>query len=127
VDGTYPALANRGGVDSLGLKRRRGEELHESCRPRPPGLVSSLRDLRIAQLVRLTKEVVRLAGHVGLHPEVGVTAREVLWCQCSSERRYRGGLVDERPKGAATRYIDLRVGKARIGITEADRVIHRQV
>jgi hypothetical protein len=30
VGGTYPALANRGGVDSLGLKRRRGRELHES-------------------------------------------------------------------------------------------------
>jgi hypothetical protein len=40
VDGTYPALANRGGVDSLGLKRRRGRKLHESSQrfrlPRRP-------------------------------------------------------------------------------------------
>ena len=26
-----PGVANRGGVDSLVLKRRRGAELHESC------------------------------------------------------------------------------------------------
>jgi hypothetical protein len=72
------------------------------------------------------RNAVRPAGHVGLHPEVGVTAREALRFQGSSERRSRSLSVDGRPKGATTRQLDFRVVEARIGITQADTVIHRR-
>jgi hypothetical protein len=59
----------------------------------------------------------RPAGHVGLHPEVGVTAGEAVRCQRSSELRSRSRSVDGRPKGAAARLLDSRVVEARIGFT----------
>lgn len=85
VGGTYPVLASRGGVDSLGLMRRRGRELHERCRTRSCG-----------QLSGAACGCCGSAGRIGLHPEVGATAGEEF-----SGFGCEGGRTDGIPEGAA--------------------------
>jgi hypothetical protein len=54
-------VANRGGVDSPGLKRRRGDKLHESSRLEP-----------------VSREIGNVGGPNGLNPEEGATTGEEL-------------------------------------------------
>jgi len=54
-------VANRGGVDSPGLKRRRGEKLHESSRLEP-----------------VSREIGDIGGPNGLNPVEGATTGEEL-------------------------------------------------
>jgi hypothetical protein len=81
-------VANRGGVDSPGLKRRRGEKLHESSRLGP-----------------VSREIGDVGGPNGLNPEEGTTAGEELWsfgeaAGMSVENRKARRMIYQTPQSA---------------------------
>jgi hypothetical protein len=60
---------------------------------------------------------VRLAGHVGLYPEVGATAGEAFGFQSCLQRRFPNGSVDRKTEGRRDSITNYRAEKARIGVT----------